>query len=115
MKDGRTKNGGARSGAGRKSKHDEDDLRKRLAKACKEGKIDQLDIVFSKLVEDAKSTSFKTRHEARKLLLAYIYGKPVERQELTGKDGKDLLPTVQVIIEPPTSSQAGSGAAKSGD
>lgn len=115
MGDGRVKNGGARSGAGRKTKRDEDDLLRRLKTACKRGKEDLLDEVFRKLVEDATSTSQKTRSEARKLLLAYIYGRPVERQEVSGADGKDLFPTVNVIIESPTPSQAGSGPSESGD
>lgn len=93
MKDGRKSNGGRRDGAGRKTKAAEDDLLKRLKKACKQGKTDLLDEVFRKLVEDALSTSQKTRSEARKLLLAYIYGKPVERHVVTGEDGEDLIPT----------------------
>jgi hypothetical protein len=110
MGDGRAKNGGARNGAGRKSKPAEDDLRKRLKKACKDGKIDYLDEVFRKLVSDAVSTSTKTRQEARKLLLAYLYGRPVERHEVTGEDGKDLVPTaVTVTIVKAREPKDGSG------
>ena len=39
--------------------------------------------VIEKLIEDAEGGS----HEARVLLLAYTYGKPVERREITGADG----------------------------
>ena len=110
MSDGRTKNGGARARAGRKSKAVEDDLRKRLKKACKDGKQDLLDEMFKLLVRDTISPSAKTRHAARTLLLAYIYGKPVERHEVTGEDGKDLVPTsVTVTIVKAREAKDGSG------
>ena len=115
MSDGRAGNGGARPGAGRKSKRDEDDLRKRLKKAGRRDGRDLLDEVFRQLFDDATSRSSKTRVEARKLLLAYVYGRPLQRLEATGEDGKDLFPSVTVIIEPPTPSQAGSGPSESGD
>lgn len=107
--------GGARSGAGRKSKRDEDDLRKRLKKASRQNGRDLLDEVFTQLFLDATSPSQKTRAEARKLLLEYWYGRPLQRVEATGEDGKDLFPSINVIIEPPTPSQAGSGPSESGD
>lgn len=40
--------------------------------------------VIEKLIEDAELGN----HEARVLLLAYTYGKPVERKEITGADGE---------------------------
>ena len=115
MADGRQNNGGSRAGAGRKSKRDEDDLHKRLKKACKSGQEDLLDKVFEQLVADAFSVSQKTRSEARKLLLAYLYGRPIQRLEATGEDGRDLFPSINVIIESPTPSQAGSGPSESGN
>ena len=42
--------------------------------------------VLKKLIEDAEAGD----HDARVLLLAYAYGKPVERKELTGADGAEL-------------------------
>jgi hypothetical protein len=39
------------------------------------------------LVEDATSDDYERRKEARPLLLAYTFGKPVERQEIGGVDG----------------------------
>lgn len=42
--------------------------------------------VLEKLIDDAESGN----HEARVLLLAYTYGKPVERQEISGPDGDPL-------------------------
>lgn len=41
--------------------------------------------VLQKLVEDSKSPQPKLRHQARELLLAYTYGKPVQRQEIDAK------------------------------
>lgn len=55
-----------------------------------------LDVVFTaskrkkvilKLVEDAETGD----HDARVLLLAYTYGKPIERKEVTGPDGEPLF------------------------
>jgi hypothetical protein len=116
MADGRENNGGKREGAGRKSKRDEDDLRKRLKKASRQDGQDLLDRVFVQLFKDAAlSPSHKVRSEARKLLLAYWYGRPLQRVEATGEDGKDLFPSINVIIESPTPSQAGSGPSESGD
>lgn len=80
MPDGRRNNGGARPGAGRKAKAVEDDLQRRLKRAVRgDAPKDKLDQVFAALVEDAISVSQKTRSEARKVLMAYIYGKPVQR------------------------------------
>lgn len=44
--------------------------------------------VLTKLIEDAEAG----QHEARVLLLAYTYGKPVERKEVTGADGAPFIP-----------------------
>lgn len=48
--------------------------------------------VLEKLIEDAESGD----HDARVLLLAYTYGKPVERKEITGADGEPLKGYLQV-------------------
>lgn len=98
MKDGRENNGGRRAGAGRKTKAVEDDLLRRLKRACKEGRKDRLDELFAKLFEDCLSPSFRTRHAAMKLFLAYYYGKPVERHELTGENGGPIE-TVGMTLE----------------
>lgn len=37
------------------------------------------------LVEDATSDDYDRRKEARPLLMAYTFGKPIERQEVTGE------------------------------
>ena len=43
--------------------------------------------VIKLLVEDATSDEYERRKEARPLLLAYTFGKPTERQEITGASG----------------------------
>jgi hypothetical protein len=115
MEDGRAKNGGSRPGAGRKSKSLEDDLRKRLEKALKgEGNKSRLDEIFAQLVQDSLAAGFKTRHAARAMLFDRLYGKAKEKVEHTGEGGKDLMPTVNIIIESQSStpSQTGTGALK---
>ena len=83
MADGRLKNGGARQGAGRRKKADAEDLRALLLKCAPAEKRES---ILTRLVEDADNpVSFKVRNEARKLLLAYLFGKPVERQEISGE------------------------------
>ncbi|SRR6266496_2166499 len=47
--------------------------------------------VIEKLIQDAEAG----QHDARLLLLAYTYGKPIERQEISGPDG-DVVP-IQII------------------
>jgi len=46
--------------------------------------------VIDKLVEDAMSDDWDVRSASRTLLLAYTYGKPVERQEVSGPDGAPI-------------------------
>ena len=48
--------------------------------------------VLKKLVQDAESGN----HEARVLLLAYAYGKPIERKEITGANGEPLKAYVSI-------------------
>ena len=53
--------------------------------------------VIEKLTEDAKAGNLK----ATQILLAYTYGKPIERHELTAKDGGDLfLGQGKGVLEP---------------
>lgn len=84
MGDGTNKRGGARAGAGRKTKAAEDDLSKIFRKCV--SKSDREEIV-KKWAQDAQSDSFTTRHKSRTSLFAYLYGKPVERHEVTGAGG----------------------------
>jgi hypothetical protein len=99
MTDGRRQNGGARPGAGRKAKALEDDLNQRIEAALKDGRKSKLNKILAKLVEDSLSTSFRTRNEARKTLLAYRYGKPGDRQQTTGSEREDLAPPIADAID----------------
>ena len=82
MADGRQTNGGARTGAGRRPKAVNDELRGLLDKCAP---VKKLESIIAKLVEDACHPSIKIRTEARKLLLAYKYGTPIARQEISGE------------------------------
>ncbi len=77
MADGR---GGARRGAGRKSKAEEMGLAKLLDECFT---LADRREVFTSLAELAKGRDMK----AIELLLAYTYGKPVQRQEHSGQVG----------------------------
>lgn len=44
--------------------------------------------VLEKLITDAEAGN----HDARTLLLAYTYGRPTERKEVTGADGAPFIP-----------------------
>lgn len=44
--------------------------------------------VLEKLISDAETGD----HDARMLLLAYTYGRPTERRELTGAEGAPFIP-----------------------
>ena len=48
--------------------------------------------VIERLIVDAETGN----HEARSLLLAYAYGKPIERKEISGPDGEPLKAYVSV-------------------
>lgn len=52
--------------------------------------------VIKLLVDDAMSDEYERRAAARPLLLAYTFGKPVERQELSGPDGEPLKGYIHV-------------------
>jgi len=86
--------GGKRAGAGRKSRGVERTLAAQLEKCTANG--EQEDIIRM-LVDDSRHPSFRIRHESRKLLLAYLHGKPVDRIEVGGEGGGPIPIT---IIEP---------------
>lgn len=73
------KHGGKRANAGRKTRVVEQNFNK-LLDACVPGSTRES--IIRKLAEDAEHPSFRIRNEARKLLLAYMVGKPVERHEV---------------------------------
>jgi hypothetical protein len=80
--------GGRRPGSGRKSKAEELGLVALLNKCF--GQRDR-EIVITKLAEDSMSMEFDIRHEARKLLLAYTFGRPTEHHEISGPGGADVI------------------------
>ena len=82
MADGRQRNGGKRAGAGRKPKEINENLRELFAACAPQEKRES---ILRGLVEDAEHVSFRIRNEARKLLLAYMFGTPVARQEISGE------------------------------
>lgn len=93
MADGRKKNGGKRPNAGRKGKAEELGLVGLLDKCWTPS--DREDCI-TKLAEKARAGDM----DATKLLLAYTYGKPVDRKELTGKDGEPLrIVTAQELTD----------------
>jgi hypothetical protein len=51
--------------------------------------------VLKRLVEDAEQGN----HEARVLLLAYTFGKPVERKEVSGPDGIPLKTYIGIDVD----------------
>lgn len=92
MADGRKKNGGARNGAGRKSKAEEMELQSLLDRCWTQAARESC---ITKLAKDANSRLFTVRHEARKLLMAYTFGKPVEHKKVTG----DSEQPIKVLVE----------------
>jgi len=92
--DDRKKNGGARPGAGRKSKAEEMGLAALLNKCFTEK---DREACITKLVADSKHKEFHIRDAARKLLLAYTFGQPAAKHEITGKDGG---PIETRVVEP---------------
>lgn len=78
--------GGARPGSGRKRKADELELNGLLSEAWPSEKRRK---AFERLatVADSDRGDFL---DAIKLLLAYTYGKPIDRQEISGPGGEPL-------------------------
>lgn len=83
MAERKANKGGRRPNAGRKSKAEENGL-KRLLDRCWPSK--QRAQAIRQLATRASNGDL----ESIKLLLAYAYGKPTERKEITGADGGDI-------------------------
>lgn len=79
--------GGKKGRSGRKSKAEEMGLVATLENCFT---IEDREQCIRKLAEDCKSSDFHERHESRKLLLAYTYGKPKESHEHSGVDGASI-------------------------
>jgi hypothetical protein len=82
-----TNHGGKRPGAGRRPKRQSEELQRLLKKAWPK---DAREAVIRKMSEEAQAGNVK----AATLLLNYEFGKPVERQEITGADGEPLMQPV---------------------
>ena len=81
MADGRKNNGGARSGAGRKTKAEILGLAELIDEAWP---VEDQKNVLAIPAQDATAEDFSTRHQARQLLLAYKFGKPKDTIETKG-------------------------------
>lgn len=92
--DGRKNNGGARPGAGRKTKAEILGLAELIDTAWPTA--DQKKVI-TKLAKDCNDPDFHIRQESRKLLLAYKFGRPTEKHEVAGKDGG---PIETVVVLP---------------
>src|ERR1044072_7815397 len=93
--------GGKKGRSGRKPKFDEDELLDLINKAWPKRRRETTIKVYADRAD-------KGDLEAFKLLMAYGYGKPKEKHELTGKNGKDLIPVLNVTLnaEPEASKEA---------
>jgi hypothetical protein len=98
MKDGRKSNGGKRQGAGRKSKAAELGLAELIDSVWS---IQDQKKVFKQLADDCSDIDFHVRHESRKLLFSYKFGKPKESMDVTS-NGE----TVQTILVLPKKDDA---------
>lgn len=98
--------GGKRPNSGRKSKAEELGLAALIKASWPE---EEQRKAIKKLAQDCNDSEFHVRHESRKLLLAYTFGKPTEKHEHAGKDGKDLIPD-KFLVEIVTND--GSGTSK---
>lgn len=87
--------GGKKGRSGRKSKAEEMGL-KALLDECFTVE-DRKDVLLA-LVKEARRTPI-TNMEAVKLLLAYTFGRPVERHEVTGAEGESLLEPLSAALE----------------
>lgn len=85
--------GGARKGAGRKPKADEQQLLDLMALAWPVARRKK---AVQKMAKEAEAGNVK----AYSALMAYAYGKPKELHELTGKDGEPLMqPVADAILK----------------
>src|SRR5215211_4007994 len=93
MADGRKANGGKRSNAGRPSKAEEAGLHLLLDECWTDDERRKCIRALVAKTKPGKDFSL----EAVKLLLAYAYGKPVDRQEITGANAEPVQ--VNIILE----------------
>lgn len=87
--------GGKKGRSGRKSKAEEMGLKALLDKCFTQADRETL---IKNLVKEARRAPLMNM-EAAKLLLAYTFGKPVEKHELTGSEGEALFEPLAKAIE----------------
>lgn len=87
--------GGARPNSGRKSKAEELGLVALLDKCWSQTEREKCIRALAKKAKDPLSRDFM---ESAKLLLAYCFGKPTEKHELSNPDGSPLLAPVADAI-----------------
>lgn len=90
------KHGGKRKGAGRKTKAEELGLAALIDSVWS---IPEQKEVLKKLADDCANDDFHIRHESRKLLLAYKFGKPKDSLDITS-NGETLLATFNIATRP---------------
>lgn len=87
-----SKRGGARKGAGRKSKLVEEDQSAFMSRCLP---VEKREAIVNKFYEIAMGDNAKAAVTAGSILLAYAMGKPTEKHELAGKDGGPI--TLKVV------------------
>lgn len=87
-----SKHGGKRNGAGRKTKAEELGLSALIDSVCD---VEKQKEIIRKLAEDSVSEKFDERNEARKLLLAYKFGKPPQTLDIGNKNNEPL----KIVVE----------------
>lgn len=90
----RGNSGGKKGRSGRKSKAEELGLSELLTKAFPQADREK---VFANLAKIAQGDNSTAAVSASSLLLAYAYGKPTEKHEVSGKSGGPI--TVKVVYE----------------
>ncbi len=90
MTDEKKRHGGKRPNSGRKSKAEELGLVALLDECWTPESRKRCLLKLAKLANDGE-------YEAVKILMAYAYGKPIDRKEISGPEGVPLMtPTINV-------------------
>jgi hypothetical protein len=82
------RSGGRRPGQGRKSKAEEMGLQALLDKCWTRADREKCIRALAKTANDPLSSN---RIEAVKILMGYCFGKPIEKKEVTGENGGEMV------------------------